>query len=114
MIEVSAISKYVRVAPRKLRLLADALKNKEVDAALTKLSFLPKSGTVPMVKALKSAVANAVNVKGLTRANLKIKNILIDEGFKMKRRGKGRKATSGYGGGVIQKRTSHITVILQG
>jgi len=113
MAEIRAQEKYIRVTPRKLRLIADAIKKLSVGQAQIKLAMLPKSGALPMLKALKSAVANAVNVSGLSEQSLVIKNILVDEGFKMKRRGRGRKASSGYGGGVIQKRTSHITVTLE-
>lgn len=114
MAEVTSQAKYVRVAPRKLRLIADAVKTLPVAQAEVKLEMLAKSGALPVLKALRSAIANGVSAKGLNQGSMKIKNILIDEGFKMGRRGKGRRATSAYGGGVIQKRTSHITVILEG
>lgn len=66
---------------------------------------MAKSGAEPVLKALKSAIANAKNIDGL-----KIKNIFVDEGLKSKRQDKGHRATKDRG--IIQKRASHITVIL--
>lgn len=80
--------------------------------AMDQLEILAKKGAKPILKTLKSAIANATNNKKLKMEDLKIKNILIDEGLKMKRRDMSHGAR--YGGGMIQKRTSHIKVILEG
>ncbi|MBI3559306.1 50S ribosomal protein L22 [Candidatus Gottesmanbacteria bacterium] len=104
--EYTTLAKNVRVGPRKLRLVADFVRGLPAQEALDKLSFLIKSGAEPVTKALKSAIANSK----LKQEDLKIKNILINEGIKMKRRDKSHGAR--FGGGVIHKRTSHIKVIL--
>lgn len=106
--EVTARSKAVRISPRKIREVASAAKKLSVNDALAKLPFSTKNGAREILKALESAVANAKQ----ETSKLTIKNILVDEGLKMKRRDKSHGAR--YGGGVIQKRTSNITVILEG
>jgi len=109
--EIFAESKNVRVSPRKMRLMADLVKKMPVAVALTKLQFLAKSGSSPMLKALKSAVANAQNNFKKNLADLTIKNIIINEGLKMKRQDKSHGAR--YNSGLIQKRASHIKVVLE-
>ena len=108
--EIFALSKNVKVGPRKLRLIADVVRGNTAAVAMNKLQFLAKSGSVPVLKAVKSAVANATNNLKLKAEDLKVKNILIDEGIKMKRRDTSHGAR--FGGGVITKKASHITVIL--
>lgn len=110
MTTVFAQSMNVRVSPRKLRLVADAVKKLSVASALEKLPFLAKSGAEPVLKTLKSAIANATHNLKLKIEDLKIQNILVDEGTKMKRRDMSHGAR--FGGGVITKRTGHIKVIL--
>lgn len=109
--EISVAAKDVRVSARKARLVAKAVKNLPLPRARDYLSLLAKKGARPVLKALESAVANARNKK-LDTENLKIKNILVDEGRRMKRRDKSRGAR--FGGGVIQKRMSHIKIVLEG
>lgn len=104
--EFTALAKNVRVSPRKLRLVADFVRGLPAQEALDKLFFLKKAGAKPVLKAIKSTVANAK----MGNEQLKIKNILIDEGIKMKRRDKSHGQR--FGGGVIHKRTSHIKVVL--
>ena len=104
--EFVALSKYVRVSPRKARLVVGAVKNLSVSVALDQLLFLSSSSSLPLVKTLKSAVANSK----LEAKDLKIKNILVDEGTRMKRQDKSHRF--GRDRGVIQKRTSHFKVIL--
>jgi large subunit ribosomal protein L22 len=103
--EFTATALNVRVSPRKARLIADAVRGLSATAAITKLEFLAKGAALPVQKTIKSAVANA---KG---QELKVKNVLVDEGIKMKRRDTSHGAR--FGGGAIQKRTSHIKVILE-
>lgn len=102
--EFTATSKYVRVSPRKARVVANVVKKLPPSQAVEKLTFLASSGTQPILKTLKSAVANAKDAQ-----NLAIKNILIDEGTRMKRRDTSHRPGKE---GLIQKRTSHIKVIL--
>lgn len=106
--EFKASSQAVRISPRKVRLVASAAKKLSVEEAIVKLAFSTKNGGREILKTLESAVANTKQ----EASKLKIKNILVDEGLKMKRRDKSHGAR--YGGGVIQKRTSNITVILEG
>jgi large subunit ribosomal protein L22 len=106
--EVRAVGKYLRISPYKVRLVADLVRGKKVDEALTILKFLPKKGGRLINKTLRSAVANAENTQSIDVDTLFIKTILVDEGPKLKRwrpRAMGR-ATR------ILKRTSHITMVL--
>ena len=104
-----AISKYVRISPRKARLVADLVRGKQVEEALAILKFTPKKAAPLIAKAIKSAVANAeenADVRDVDK--LIISEIKIDVGPTWKRflpRAYGR-AT------LIRKRTSHITVVL--
>src|SRR5574340_1582720 len=99
-----ALSKYVRISPRKARDVANVVKKLPVGVALDRLPILAKSGALPILKTLKSAVANSK----LTAPELTIKNILIDEGVRMKRQDTSHRPGRG---GIIQKKTSHIKVI---
>lgn len=106
--EVKAITRYVRIAPRKARLVTDLIKGKPVEEALTILRFVPKKAARLVDKTLRSAVANAEQNPNIDVDTLYIKRIFVDGGPTMKRwrpRAMGR-ATK------IIKRTSHITVIL--
>jgi len=108
--EFIAQSKNVRISPRKTRLVAAAVKKLSPAQAVEKLAFTARSASQPILKTLKSAMANAQGSGKVKMEELKIKNILIDEGLKMKRRD-----TSHRPGreGLIQKRASHITVVLE-
>jgi large subunit ribosomal protein L22 len=107
--EVKAISKNIGTSPRKLRLMADLVRGKKVDQALTILKFLPSPSAQSVAKAVKSAAANAENNYEMAPSDLKITKILIDEGRTMKR------FRAGPRGRVkpILKRSSHITVIVK-
>ncbi|MDO8515313.1 MAG: uL22 family ribosomal protein [bacterium] len=108
--EITAKNDNVRVSPRKIRLLVKELKGQLVVQTIAKLKFVNKSAQPPVLELLVSALANAVNSK-LSTEKLVIKNILVNEGTKMKRGAKGRKATTDRG--VVQKRGSHVQVILE-
>jgi len=98
----------LRIPPRKTRLVADLLRNKPVKEAQAILKFTVKKATQPMLKLLNSAVANAKNNFQLDSANLYISKIIVDEGTKLKRwmpRARGQASE-------IQKKTSHITLVL--
>ncbi len=106
--EVRAITKYVRISPRKVRLVTELIKGQPVEQALTTLKFMPKKAGRLVSKTLQSAVANAEQNPNIDIDTLYIKRIFVDEGPSMKRwraRAMGR-ATR------ILKRSSHITVIL--
>ena len=106
--EIKAIARYIRVSPRKVRLLINEIKGKKVEEALNILSFAPQKGAPILKKLINSAVANANQYPDIDVDNLFIKNAFADEGPTLKRfrpRAMGR-ATR------IRKRTSHLTVIL--
>lgn len=106
--EVKAKLKFVRVAPRKARLVADLIRGKGSEEALNLLTFTKKTAAKIIIKLLKSAIANATQKKNVDVDRLYIKKITVDQGPTMKRyqpRALGR-ATQ------IRKRTSHITIIL--
>ena len=106
--EVKAVTRYVRIAPRKARLVTELIKGKPVEEALTMLRFVPKKAARLVDKTLRSALANAEQNPNIDVDTLYIKRIFVDGGPTMKRwraRAMGR-ATK------ILKRSSHITVIL--
>ena len=107
--EVKAKLSNLRIAPRKVRLVAEVIRNKKVGEAENILNFTVKKGAPPMLKLLKSAVSNAKNNLQLDPDNLFVMTVLVDEGPKFKRfmpRARGRASE-------IMKRTSHITLILK-
>ncbi|MEA3361041.1 MAG: 50S ribosomal protein L22 [Thermodesulfobacteriota bacterium] len=106
--EAKAIAKYIRISPRKVRLLMRELKGKKAEDALNSLTFAPQKGAPILRKLIKSAVSNASNKSNIDVDNLFIKQIYANEGPTLKRfrpRAMGR-ATR------IRSRTSHLTVIL--
>jgi large subunit ribosomal protein L22 len=108
-VEVQAKAKFVRVVPRKAQLVADLIRGKRVQDAMTTLAYCQKIGSRVINKVLKSAVANADQVGNINVDNLFVKRILVDQGPTMKRfspRAMGR-ATR------IRKRSSHIVVVLE-
>ncbi len=107
--EITARARYVRISPRKIRLVIDAVRGKKVEEALKILAFMPKKGARILKKVIESAVANAQDRANLDVEDLKIAKIYADQGPMLKRwrpRAFGR-AT------MIRKRTSHITVVLE-
>jgi large subunit ribosomal protein L22 len=83
--EITAVSKSVRVAPRKIRLVADAIRSFSVQNAIDALQISTKRGSVPLFKTLKSAVANAKNNNKIEIQNLIIKEIDVLEAPSFKR-----------------------------
>ncbi len=107
--EIFALSKSVRVAPRKVRLVADAIRKLSLEEALRTLSVLDKRGGVSLEKTLKSAIANAVNNKNLKQESLVIKSIDVLEAPSYKRfHPSTRGRVHPY-----KRRGSHIKVILE-
>ncbi len=106
--EVKAVSKYVRISPRKVHIMVDAVKGKPVETALEILKFMPQKAAYIVEKIIRSAVSNADQHPDIDVDSLVISNIIADQGptlkrFKARARGRGTR---------ILKRTSHITVIL--
>jgi len=83
--EIKAISKSVRMSPRKVRLVADMIRHMSIDNALLALQSTPKRAAMPLAKTLKSAIANAVNNSQLDKNSLVIDSINISEGQSLKR-----------------------------
>jgi len=106
--EVKASLKYLRTSPRKVRLVTDLIKGLPVQNAEAQLNHLSKKSSLPVLKLLKSAVANAENNFQLDKSNLYIKIARVDEGPALKR-WRARARGSAY---TIKKRTSHIFIIL--
>jgi len=106
--EVNAKLQNLRIAPRKVRLVADLIRGKKLDEAQTILGFTRKRGSLSLLKLLGQALNNAKNNFQLDPSNLFISKILVNEGPKLKRwRPRSRGQAS-----PIQKKTSHILIVL--
>ena len=106
--EVKARLRFVRIAPRKARLVADLIRGKRSEEALNILNFTKKAAAKILIKLLKSAIANATQKKTVDIDRLYVKQIMVDQGPTMKRfqpRALGRATT-------VRRRTSHINIIL--
>ena len=103
-----AVARFVRVTPMKARRVGDLVRGLGVDDALATLKFAPQAAAATVYKVVDSAAANAEGTEHLSRADLVVSKVLVDEGPTLKRhrpRAQGR-ATR------IDKRTSHITVVV--
>ena len=103
-----AVARFVRVTPMKARRVADLVRGAGVDDALATLKFAPQAAAATVYKVVDSAAANAEGTEHLSRADLVVAKVLVDEGPTLKRhrpRAQGR-ATR------IDKRTSHITIVV--
>ena len=103
-----AKARYLRIAPRKVRVVADQVRGKDVEEAIALLRFSPRGASVPVLKLIQSAAANAENNHDLDPEEMRIAEIYVDEGPTMRRfrpRARGR-ATR------IEKRTCHVSVAL--
>ena len=106
--QAKAIARQVRVAPRKARLVVDLIRGKAVGEAYAILKNTPKAASPIVEKLLKSAIANAEHNYEMEPDNLIVEKAFVDEGVTLKRfrpRAQGR-------AGRINKRTSHITIIV--
>lgn len=107
-LEFRAVAKYVRISPRKVHKIVDAVKGKPVEAGMSILKFMPQKSAALVEKVVRSAVANAEQNSNIDIDDLVIRNVIADQGptlkrFKARARGRGTR---------ILKRTAHITVIL--
>jgi large subunit ribosomal protein L22 len=105
---VKAKARYVRIAPRKARLIADQVRGMDIESARALLQFSPRGAAHPIHKLINSAAANAENNHDLVGDEMRVSSITVDEGPTLRRfrpRAMGR-ATP------INKRTSHIAVAL--
>jgi large subunit ribosomal protein L22 len=106
--EVRAVAKNVRISATKVRLMADMVRGKKVEEALTMLLFTPSPTAGAVSKAIKSAVANAQNGFQMSPETLRISSIFVDKGLTMKRF---RSAARGRVAPIL-KRSCHITVVV--
>src|SRR3979409_1533639 len=103
--EVKASARFLRLSPRKARLVTDLIKGKSAEEAISILENLPKSASLPLGRVVRSAIANAENNFNLTLENLYVKRAIANEGPRMKRgwmRGRGRR-----GGRLHQTSPNH-------
>jgi large subunit ribosomal protein L22 len=106
--EIKAVQKFVRMSPRKLRLVTHLVKDLKPAESVEVLPYLGKRAAGPLLKVIKTAIANA-KVKGVSQSDLVFKEIQINEGPRFKRgKAAGRGRWHPY-----KKRTSHIRVVLQ-
>lgn len=106
--EVKAKARFIKIAPRKTRLVINQLRGLSADQAISQLQFITKAAVKPVRKLVNSAIANAENNFGLDKKDLYIKKIIANDGPTLKRwqpRAYGRST-------MINKRTSHIEVVL--
>lgn len=106
--EAKASAKYVRIAPRKVQIVLDLIRNQPADKAMAILRHTPKAACEPLEKLLKSAMANAENNHDMDGKNLVVSQCYVTPGPTLKRfrpRAQGRAFR-------ILKRTSHITLVL--
>ncbi|MDE3088998.1 MAG: 50S ribosomal protein L22 [Chloroflexota bacterium] len=104
--EVTAVEKFIRMSPRKVRLVADLVRGKGVDEAMGLLKMTPKQAARAIEKAINSAASNATQNYGLLREDLFVSTIYAGEGPTLKRTKAG--ARGRYK--PILKRSAHITV----
>jgi large subunit ribosomal protein L22 len=106
--ETKAVAKFVRISPRKVRLVVDLIRGKKVEEALAILKFTPQISREPVSKVLNSAIANAEHNLEMSPDDLYVTKVYVDQGPTLKRimpRAMGRADR-------IRKRTSHITVVV--
>jgi large subunit ribosomal protein L22 len=107
--EVKAIAKSVRISPRKLRLVVDAIRSMKIDDAYRMLEVTHKRAALIVSKTLKSAVANAIVNNNLDAKTLYIASVMVNEAQALKRfRPSTRGRVHHY-----KKRGSHLTIILK-
>ncbi|MBE6101819.1 MAG: 50S ribosomal protein L22 [Selenomonas ruminantium] len=108
VVESKAVAKYVRIAPRKVRVVMDLIRGKNVAEAFAILKFTPKVGAEVVEKVLRSAVANAENNFDMDVDKLYVSSAFVDQGPTLKRihpRSRGQAFK-------ILKRTSHVTIVV--
>jgi len=109
VVEARATLKYARISSRKVKIVADLVRGKNVDEALAIMKYTPKASSEILEKLLKSAIANAENNHYMTRTNLYIAEIYANQGPTLKRIRPAAKGSAFK----VRKRTSHITIVLR-
>ena len=109
VLSASATLKYARISSRKVKIVADLIRGKNVDEALAIVKFTPKAASEIVEKLLKSAIANAENNHGMKSNNLYVAEIYANQGPTLRRIRPAAKGSAVR----IRKRTSHITIVLK-
>ena len=107
--EAKAKATYVRISPRKVQIVLDLIRNQPADKAMAILKYTPKAACEPLMKLLKSAIANAENNNNMDVTRLYVAECSVSQGPTLKRirpRAQGRAFR-------INKKTSHITLVLK-
>jgi len=107
MTQVTAELRNYRQSPRKVRIVADTVRGKRVEDAITILSFVPKRAALPLEKLVRSALANAKNLS-IPTENLVVKEMMVDGGAILYRRMPRSRGMAN----PIRKRTSHVKIVL--
>lgn len=107
--EARATLKYARISARKVKIVADLIRGKDIDEAIAIVKFTPKAASATLEKLLKSAMANAENNHGLKHEKLYVSEIFANQGPTLKRIRPAAKGSAVR----IRKRTSHITIVLK-
>lgn len=105
----SATLKYARISSRKVKIVADLIRGKNVDEAVAIVKFTPKAASEIIEKLLKSAIANAENNHGMKSNKLYVAEIYANQGPTLRRIRPAAKGSAVR----IRKRTSHITIVLK-
>ena len=106
--QARAYAKYIRIAPRKMRIVANLIRGKNVDEAIAILKYTPKAASPVIEKCLKSAVANAEHNLQMDTSKLYVAEAMIDQGPTLKRihpRSRGQAFK-------ILKKSSHVTMVV--
>ena len=106
--EAKAVARFVRVSPRKARIVVDQIRGKSVEAARETLAFTNRAVAEVVEKTLNSAVANAEHNQHANASQLVVAKCYVDEGPTLKRYRPRAKGSASR----IRKRTSHITIIV--
>ena len=109
---ITTSARSLAISPRKLRLVAAAIKERTPEDALVFLPFVNRKGARFLYKAIKTAIADAENNFHLDKSTLRFEKILVNEGTRLKRMDKSHSAR--FHQGLIQKRRSHLIVSLKG
>ena len=109
VIEARATLRYARISARKVKIVADLIRGKDVNEAVSIVKFAPKASSEILEKLLNSAIANAENNHEMKRESLYVAEIYANQGPTLKRIRPAAKGSAVR----IRKRTSHITIVLK-
>ena len=109
ILEARATLKYARISSRKVKIVIDLIRGKNVDEALAIVKFTPKASSEVIEKLLKSAIANAENNHGMAHEKLYVAEVYANQGPTLRRIRPAAKGSAVR----IRKRTSHITIVLK-